>query len=84
VSFTGEGTSGLVSGLVGGRVGLAEEENGPSALVHSLFLFIFYLWISDLNSFLNLKIKNLNSILCWGFHTIIEHIKSTNMKEYIY
>jgi hypothetical protein len=40
-----------------------------------LFLFIFYLWISDLNSFLNFKIENLNSILCWGFHTVIEHIK---------
>jgi hypothetical protein len=37
MSFTGEGTSGLASGLVGGRLGLAEEENGPSALVHSLF-----------------------------------------------
>jgi hypothetical protein len=49
-----------------------------------ILFFIFYLWISDLNSFLNLKIKNFNSISCWGFHTVIEHIKSTNMKEYIY
>jgi hypothetical protein len=55
--------------------------NGPkqgdlAQLVHSLSFFIFYLWISDLNSFLNLKIENLNSILCWGFHTVIEHIKN--------
>ena len=63
----------------------AEVDWAQDALVHSLFLFfIFYLLISDLNSFLNLKIENLNSILCWGFHTVIEHIKrNTNMKEYI-
>jgi hypothetical protein len=40
VSFTGEETRGLASGLVGGHVGLVEEENGPSALVHSLFYFL--------------------------------------------
>jgi hypothetical protein len=58
---------------------------GPGRAGSFFFLFIFYLLISDLTSFLNLKIENLNSILCWGFHTVIEHIKgNTNMKEHIY
>jgi hypothetical protein len=74
-----------VGWLVAGRDGMVGRGRLGPGRAGSFSFFIFYLLISDLNSFLNLKIENLNSMLCWGFHTVIEHIKrNTNMKEYIY